>query len=296
MKTLHRIVASTAFLTLSALTPLQAAETSPGGNPSIGEGSSGVHFFFGVRPWIATWDVPLVHTQLVIPTSGPPPVFRQHVLKAESNATVTPLLTLGARFNNLIVSVTSIPKTGFSSDGYTNDKVKRGEYDVSLGYALTPNILASIVYKRGEIDTLSTDYTTALNGGQAGRATVTGLLLGLNANAPLREKLSLYGNFAFGPAQEKSNLPDGNGRKKWNGSYWIGEVGLSYQLLAPAENTSLGLSSLSLMLGYRAQTVSIKNIGYAIRASSPPFNLIGAENHDVSSTIQGPILGLVGSF
>ena len=52
---------------------------------------------------------------------------------------------------------------------------------------------------------------------------MTGLLLGLNANAPLREKLSLYGNFAFRACPGKSNLPDGNGRKKVEWLYWIGE-------------------------------------------------------------------------
>lgn len=261
-------------------------------NGAADESGQGPRFFFGIRPWVATLNASSVDTQVVVPPVGPP-VAKQHLVHVDSGFTVTPMTSFGVQYRNWVVSSTVFPSTAYDTDGRTDNKFKRREYDVSVGYAIAPNILASVVYKHGEIQNLFTSATSALTG-KSGKAKIDGIILGLSANAPLQGKLSLYGNLAYGLAREKTDFQDAVGKSKYDATYWIGEVGFAYQLYQSPDQT--GIKNLSLQLGYRSQTLLLKGVSLATAAIVPPFPVVGAEKQDISSTTHGPVLGLVGAF
>lgn len=129
----------------------------------------------------------------------------------------------------------------------------------------------------------------------AGGSKTSGLLFGVSGSVPLAgsERLSLYGNFAYGLGRNKSDLPYANGDNKLDVSYRIGEVGLSYRLLAEPIGA---IKQLSLSIGYRSQTVVFKKVPlgtYANMASTTPLSI---QRRNAQSTTDGIVVGLVGVF
>jgi hypothetical protein len=84
------------------------------------------------------------------------------------------------------------------------------------------------------------------------------LLLGAVGSFAVYEKLRFYAQAGYGPARLKLSFADPalGTNLKTNGRYLIGELGLSYPILA---NPS-GFGGATVSLGYRTQT--IKTDGY----------------------------------
>jgi len=276
---------------------LIAAAVSFSGNPAFAEAdvsanASHPQFFVGIKPWATTWDIPLVDTTVALTNSGP--VLRQTSTQVTSNVKIVPIFSAGTRYKNFVLAANYFPNTSYSTEGMTDGRVKRNEWDISVGYAFTPNILASLAYKRGKISQVLTSNSSALYGVPVGY-TIEGWLLGVNASAPLQDRLSLYGNLAVGPARDKGDIPDNAGVVAHNGFYKIGEVGFSYRL-SDQPNSSSMLNNVSLQVGYRSQTISIRNLAFGTLDSNAPYSVISYEKHDVVSTTQGFIVGLIGAF
>ena len=125
-------------------------------------------------------------------------------------------------------------------------------------------------------------------------AKVKGVLLGASASAPLVGKLFLYGNAAYGFAREKTAFLDASGNDSFSGSYRIGEVGVTYPLYDNAQGS--GLKNVVVTFGYRAQNFTTKSVALGTFALTAPPTLIGTQSKDVSTSTDGFILGIVGSF
>lgn len=136
------------------------------------------------------------------------------------------------------------------------DYFKRRESDLTLGYALTPEFSLALGYKDAT-ETRDTTLAIAPQRMPLVRTKAKGFLVGAVGNFALYEKLRLYAQAAYGPARLKLRFADAAlGASKTDGTYIIGEVGLSYPIYSNANG-----SALSASLGYRTQTV--KTEGYA---------------------------------
>ena len=248
-------------------------------------------FFVSQKFWSMTWDVPLLDANVVLPG----PVLKPSPRLSKSSTELIPITTLGARYKDFVVSGNIYGQKDFSTDGQTIGKVKRDEFDISLGYAIQPNLIASIVYKGASISDSITRNAAGILGQSDSSYKVTGWLVGLSGAAPLSGPLSLYANFALGSARQAFNGPNPlGGPTTFNGTYRIGEVGLSYRLIEP--NPAALVKSLSLQLGYRAQVTEIRDLPYPIYSIPPGPFPVSAERLNVRSTAEGLVFGLVAAF
>ena len=125
---------------------------------------------------------------------------------------------------------------------------ERTEWDLNLGYMLTPNIALSIGYK-----SLSRSYESQASLTVAGYEdqyldvapldeSLSAPILGLSAVLPIKGKLNLYSNFAYGFINGDAD-----------GYYYLGEMGINY--VFPL--TQKVVSAVILNLGYRFQRVDL---------------------------------------
>ena len=274
------------------------AQSSDAKSNSVGSsadaGAKDIQFFVGQRVWLASWDQSYLDALVVIPNPlNPVPIIQQTNSRAASNTTVLPQTSFGVRFQNWTLSTTVMPNTNFTSGGLAvNDTIRRNELDLSVGYAFSPYIVGSVVYKTGRIDQVATANATRLTG-LGGNYKVEGLLLGISATAPLQGPLALYGNFGYGPARQ-TIFASGSSDLRFKGGYQISEVGLAYRLTD--DRAFLGFASLSMQLGYRSQTVTLNDLNFGTFSTGPVPTLIGTQYKDVRSTTQGMVFGIVAAF
>lgn len=270
-----------------------APDLQPNGAPAD---AAGIHLFAGVRPWATTWDMPLLDTKTVIlNTAGGPVIAVQEVpITIQSDAKIVPLTIVGVRGGDFVISANVAPGTNYSTSGQTSAKVKRTEGDLNLGYAISPSVMVSAVYKLAKVSQLLTSNAASLSGLSYGYR-VEGLLVGLNASGPLQGQWSIYGSAAVGLARAKydGGATDADGKSSGDGYYRIGEVGLSRTLLSGSEGGAL--KSLALQIGYRFQNVSIRNNAYGTYDATTGAQL-SVEHRSTASNTQGFLVGIVGAF
>ena len=274
------------------------AQSSDGKSNSIVSsadvGAKDIQFFVGQRVWLATWDQSYLDALVVIPNPlNPVPIIQQTNSRAVSKTTVLPQTSFGVRFQNWTLSTTVMPEANFTSGGLAiNDTIRRNELDLSVGYAFSPYIVGSVVYKTGRIDQVATANATRLTG-LGGSYKVEGLLLGISATAPLQGPLALYGNFGYGPARQ-TIFVSGSSDVRFKGGYQISEVGLAYRLTD--DRAFLGFTSLSVQLGYRSQTITLNDLNFDTFSTGPVPTLISTQYKNVRSTTQGIVFGIVAAF
>ncbi len=161
-----------------------------------------------------------------------------------------------------------------------------------MGYALSPNLSGSIVYKTGTIDQLTTKRHTSLTGVSGGYK-IKGLLFGISGSAQLQGPFALYGTFAIGPARQ-TTFGTGASDPTNKGTYQISEVGLAYRLTD--DRTFLGFKNLSMQLGYRSQAVSLRDVPFATFSMEPVPTVVSIESRKLNSTTQGLLMGVVAAF
>ena len=121
------------------------------------------------------------------------------------------------------------------------------------------------------------------------------MLLGASASASIVGTLSLYGNIAYGFSRQKFDFSDPCcSRTNFNGNYQIGEVGVLWRVYEGTEGRTL--KNVSLSFGYRAQDLTTKSIPSRTFALTPTPVLINVEYKNVSTTTDGFVIGIVGSF
>lgn len=245
--------------------------------------------FTGLKFWAAKWDTPYMDAQVVLPG----PVVKTGPRQTTSDLAIVPILTAGVLYDKFTLSSSYFAPTDFSFGDNLTPTGSRKEWDVTLGYALFPNLTASIAYRSGTVDGGATTNLNAL-GVFRSRYKVDGWLLGLSGSAPLQDRLSLYGNFAYGIIKNKLNSTQLLGSPTYNGTYTIGEVGLAYRLMD--ESGSGFIRSLTAQLGYRAQIVFIPGFEYPIYSIPPGVARLSTDKVDVRATTSGVMLGIVAAF
>ena len=147
---------------------------------------------------------------------------------------------------------------------YDTPTAKRKEWDVNLGYFVTPNLALTLGYKELDrsyqhsilamVEQCGCDTTVFLKNftQQNSYLTAKGPIIGLSGSAPVGKGFNLYGNMAFGWLKVDEDVSAFfNTPETYNsndGRYYFGEVGLNYSFPLDA-----ALSSVTLGGGYRFQ-------------------------------------------
>jgi hypothetical protein len=178
----------------------------------------------------------------------------------ETEPVLLPLLSL--RWGQWLASAAAYQSTDHQAVVNPSDD-RREEFDANIGYAVLPNAVLTLGYKRLSQSAGRENYKLA------------GPVLGLSASAPLGGAVSLYGTFALGRLKPKGTVD-------LDADYRLLEAGLAY---------TLGLDrwarSLSFTLGWRNQVLISKN------ALSPPRDTVTRDAKDLT---EGVTLGAVLSF
>jgi len=94
--------------------------------------SGSTSYFIGVRPWMTSWDVPLVDMKMVIINPvGPVAVLQTIPIQIESGNTTVPIIAFGARYGDLTISANISPRTSYSTSGLAASAVTRSETDIN---------------------------------------------------------------------------------------------------------------------------------------------------------------------
>ena len=243
---------------------------------------SGFHVYAGVRTWINRWEVGFLETTPTIVNGAP--ALRSEIKQRTSGTEIVPMPTAGITYGPWSLSATYFPKTSYDAGGGFTD-VDRKEYDINLGYAVLPSLTLSVGYKEAKQSRLSSQISPS-------GAKVRGVIVGLSGSAQLHNRLSLYGNFAYGWANEKTDFPDARGETKFDGDYQIGELGLSYSL------GSFGqfLQNIVISAGYRFQVFTARGIATATTTAAPPFTVLSTDERKVRTYTTGPTVALIAFF
>jgi len=226
-------------------------------------------FSIGAKAWHAEWlsYMPAVYSG-VNPDGSP--AIGDSVNAVEGTTRTSILPQLGVSYGKFFASLNHgefksdfrvntspiITPTGQNLITSRTDHFKRRESDITVGYSVTPEIGLAIGYKDA---TETRDTSLGIAPGRAPliRTKAKGLILGAVGSFAVHEKLRLYVQAGYGPARLKLRFADpAMASTKTNGSYVIGEIGLSYPVFTNAKGAGLNAA-----LGYRTQTV--KTDGYA---------------------------------
>lgn len=181
----------------------------------------------GIKAWATQWT-----TFSYAPAVGGGSNLIQ--VAARDKTVLVPLL--GARWGNVVGSV-----SGYASTQYefvTGGGDRRSEYDLNLGYLVTPGVALTLGYKkvsqRGDFI-----YEPA------------GPVAGISATAPLGGAFSLYGAFGYGwmktPRSSDPRIVE------FDADYRLAELGVTYGLALPGFPRTLTFTA-----GYRLQVLSSK--------------------------------------
>jgi hypothetical protein len=260
---------------------------SPGaGSEPIAGPAGAFTLFAGVKLWATQWDVVNAQNLYVIPNLAAPNVIVQPTIsKSVSKTEFVPIALIGVRVGDFVGSANYFPRTTYDSRDPSLGNVDRDEFDVTLGYAVVPNLVVSVVYKHASVNKISSQFSPS-------GLKIDAILVGASGSAVLIDKWSLYGNVAYGFARQKNDFLDFAGDDTYSGRYRIGEVGLSYRAYTSEQGM---LKTLSISLGYRAQIYTTKSVFQPV--VTPDFSVvIDPRKVDVQSTTNGFVLGIQAAF
>ena len=238
-------------------------------------------FFISQRVWFADWNIGAIYSRIVPPSASQPvPVLRTSTQYIRDRRAV-PLTGLGASLGRWTLSTTIGWSTEFS-DARLDSKVSRSEYDVNLGYAVTPNITAVLLYKTGKSEipnVAGSDAPEVFRNNQRLR----GAGLGLSGRYQLAENWNAYGSGAYAPGHTKFS----NG-ERYHLRYTVAEAGVGYRV-------PNAFGNLSLTAGYRYQNLDFpRGPDYAVALTTPPTPMNGTQR--LQSATKGWTVGLACSF
>lgn len=180
----------------------------------------------GAKVWYMNWSTwfPLARNSNI-------------ALNADSEFVVVPSATI--RLGKFFLNGSYALPTDFSFyefDTETNTNIRmdgeREEYDVNLGFKITPNLAATIGWK----DVTQTFTYPGTTGSDEWNW--SGPTLGLAGNAMMSEKFGMYGNLAYG-------IMDVNAASMDSAEYLSYELGLVF----------VPVSAFNMTLGYKSQFI-----------------------------------------
>lgn len=244
--------------------------------------------FAGIRLWVNEWDIPFLDRRASLSPVRPEGIiWHDEVHTTISDVEVVPMPTVGVRYGKFLGSMTYFVPTSYEGKGGLQGAVERSEIDVNLGYFVLPSVLLSIGYKAGKIERISDLISHT-------EQEIAAVLVGVSASAPLTDRLSLYGNLAYGIARQETDAPDARGDDRYDARYTIGEVGMSFRLF---DGIPAGfVKSASASLGYRVQSYTTEDIGLGTYSGLGDATPVSTSKRDLRSSTNGFVLALVASF
>lgn len=223
-------------------------------------------FAIGLKTWMNEWDLPI--SNRLENAAGTERSFAVYHLQSSTEVAFMPAFI--ARYKNFFVGGSFLPNTDYSFDTlnahgqalYTQGVLvgvgemvydvegEREEWDVNLGYLITPNLAVSLGYKIIEREytfntTFNSYYGVLANTSLPVSTTTTfssnAPIIGLAASLPVGKNFNFYGNLAYG-------ILGGD----VDGNYYLGELGVDYTL--PLEGY---VSAVSFSGGYRFQRLDL---------------------------------------
>lgn len=218
----------------------------------------------------------------------------QIIAAAESSKTTAWIPSASLRYKDFMVGGSLFAKRSYNFGG---DKIDRKEHDLVAGYYVLPTLAIIGGYKE-----VKQNFDLPGFGGQEWK--YTGPIIGFSASAPLTGGFSLYGTAAVGTLKFKpkgsltnwgSIIPGAAGGYVLNSDadYKLGEVGIAY---AFGMEKTAGLSAIIATLGYRSQTILVKQKGYAAAAASPSNRFYTWEGQQGRDSTDGLTFSIIGAF
>jgi hypothetical protein len=187
--------------------------------------SSGPSVSLGLRAWHTQWDT----FSYTLDQNGDSVVIQ---VPAQDKLVLLPVLSV--RWRDFTGSLSLYPSTEHEMLGGRRDK--REEFDLNLGYAVTPAVALTLGYKKIE---QRGSLLYALDGPVAG----------ISGTAPLGQGWSLYGSFGMGWMKST-----GGSDVKFDADYRLSEVGAAYTV-----PTGSFIKAVTLTAGYRTQVLTSKD-------------------------------------
>lgn len=260
----------------------QTGASGSGGAPTVGD----VTFFVAQKLWISKWDGAILDSALMPPSaSNSAPQIRTSITRIGLDH-VVPLTSLGVRIDRWTLSATVSPSTNYSDSRISGGSMSRSEYDVNLGYAVTPNITAALVYKggknsvRGLADGAAPQYLA--NAEQK----LSGWGVGANFSMPVTDSFGAYGTLAL--VRNGSSTISGDAGR-FHPKYSIAEVGGVYRM-------PVAFGGLSIQAGYRYQDITFNDAPVTTYALTPAPVIVARTRESFSSTTKGFVVGVAVSF
>jgi hypothetical protein len=221
---------------------------------------------FGVKAWANEWDVPVEFRA----------IDKTYILEFESDSAVTPIPALLVWYRNFFIGGSYLLDTDYDftpqrlawwyiDDGevinnFTDLDVSgsRKEWDVNIGYFITPNIAVSLGYKSLERE-LTTTWTGVTDSTSFSTLnyplSVKAPIVGISASAPIKDKFNLYGNLAYGWLSGDATYEgtDFTNNLDVDGNYVFGELGFGYTV--PLQKKFA--SAVTINAGYRFQRLDM---------------------------------------
>lgn len=261
-------------------------------NPDDGSLFAGARISLSESVWLATWEPVLEDIQVVIPQQSTTPVAQSRF--AAANPATRPLYITALSFNKgpWVVTASTSTTARYAHPLSPNGNIARREADASIGYVLSPNVVASIIYKWGKVSQ-GASIAAANLAGPAGAYQLNGFGAGLTFSAPLSfgsdagkpPRLRAYGSFALAAGHAQLT------GVRYGIDYRISEIGLLYNLGSVGQ-----AGTLTAKIGYRSQIVNEKGLDEGTYSIVPPYNQIANQKTDYRSTTDGFILGLTVTF
>jgi hypothetical protein len=181
----------------------------------------------GVRAWYTQWDTFSYRPSVV--------AGERHIIQVPAEAEFVLIPVLSMRYGDFVSSLSVFPSTTY--DFVLGGQGKRKEFDINVGYYITPGVALTLGYKQFEQSDADTGF----------RYRLTGPVIGANATAPLGGNFALYGSLALGRLTPSSSDVD------LDADYQLGEVGFAYSLATPSVT-----KAISFTVGYRTQVLNSK--------------------------------------
>lgn len=247
----------------------------------------------GVRIWANTWDIFAVERVPVVPNpTNPSSIVLQDVVRTSVSATeFVPIPFIAARVDNWLASVYYFPRTEYDSRNNQIGTVERDEFDVTFGYSFVNrtegSLIASVAYKQAFVSKLVPQLEDS-------SARIKGVLIGISGSASITEKLRLYGSAAYGFAKQTVAFTGLDGGNRYDGSYRVAEVGLTY--VAYVGGVGQALKSVAINGGYRIQNFTTKSVPLFTTTASVSPVVLSTEYRDLTTSTDGFVLGVVAAF
>ncbi|MBK9363392.1 MAG: hypothetical protein IPM99_20975 [Rubrivivax sp.] len=275
----HVVTRLAAVAALASALPVHAQQVDSAASPWT--------VFGAQRFWFATQSVKVLDAGLSVPGTAAAPVLQTRLAEITSS-NVVPITALGVRYGKALATVSVLPSTGFDSGGLMGgSQIRRQEFDLSVGYQALPATTVSLIYKRGKASPTITQAARDLLGLSEGEGSGNAVLLGLSTSAALQGALSLYANLAYGGGRWTAvDIPGQSNR--YPSRYTVADFGLAWRAGGPA--------NVTLQLGYRTQTLTLKRVDLPVYSLDAPPQLLASPRVNAPSTTQGVVLSVGAAF